>query len=389
MSLTTPGFDADALRDREFPWAARGEHVYLNNASTGPLPVRTVRALAEFSGRRAEPWRISHEEQFGVLARTRELVAKLIGSSSAEIAVMVNTSYGINLAARALPFEAGDVVLTFDREFPANVYPWMALAEARGVNLVRLPCTPDGLPDEAALLRSLDEMPRLRAVSVSWVQFATGYRVDLAAIGRACRERGIWFIVDAIQGLGALTLDVRACGIDILACGAQKWLLSPWGTGFVYVRHELVQELEPSVVGWMAVQGSDDFRTLVDYELAWRDDARRFEVITVPFQDFAGMNESLELLLELGPAHVEAYIASLADLIVDWAAARPDVRLVTPAEPRRRAGIISVRPANANAASQRLTTLGVSHSLREGAIRLSPHCYNTPAEIGRAVDMLA
>ena len=389
MSLTTPGFDVEALRAREFPWAARGEHVYLNNASTGPLPARTVRALAEFSGRRAEPWRISHEEQFGVIARTRELVAQLIGSKPAEVAVMVNTSYGLNLAARALPFEAGDVVLTFDREFPANVYPWMALEKSRGVTLVRLPCTPDGLPDEAALLRSLDEVPRLRAVSVSWVQFATGYRVDLAAIGRACRERGIWFIVDAIQGLGALTLDVRACEIDILASGAQKWLLSPWGTGFVYVRDELVQALEPSVVGWLAVQGSDDFGALVDYDLSWRDDARRFEVGTVPFQDFAGMNASLELLVELGPAHVEAYIASLAGIIVDWAAERAGVRLVTPPEPRRRAGIVSVKPSSAASASERLTALGMSHSLREGAIRLSPHCYNTPAEIGRAVDALA
>ena len=388
MNIAAPGFDVDALREREFPWAARGEHVYLNNASTGPLPARSVRALADFAERRAEPWRISHDEQFGILTRTRELASQLIGSSPAEIAVMVNTSYGLNLAARALPFQPGDVVLTFDREFPANVYPWMALEKSRGVRLLRLPCTVEGLPDEAALFRALDEVPRLRAVSVSWVQFATGYRVDLAAIGRACNERGIWFIVDAIQGLGALTLDVRACGIDILACGAQKWLLSPWGSGFVYVRDELVRTLEPSAVGWMAVQGSDDFRTLVDYDLAWRDDARRFEVITVPFQDFAGMNASLELLVELGPGHVEAYIASLAGMIVDWAAERGEVRLVTPAEPRRRAGIVSVRPVNASAASERLTTLGVSHSLREGAIRLSPHCYNTRSEIERALEVL-
>ena len=388
MTATTVGFDVDALREREFPWAARGDHVYLNNASTGPLPARGVRALADFGERRAEPWKISHDEQFGILTRSRELVAQLIGSSAADVAVMVNTSYGLNLAALALPFDKGDVVLTFDREFPANVYPWMALERSRGVQLVRLPCTSEGLPDEASLFRALDETPRVRAVSVSWVQFATGYRVDLAAIGRACNERGIYFIVDAIQGLGALTLDVRACGIDILACGAQKWLLSPWGTGFVYVRKELVQTLEPSVVGWMAVQGSDDFRTLVDYDLTWRDDARRFEVITVPFQDFAAMNASLELLVELGPGRVEAYIATLADTIVNWASERGDVRLVTPAEARRRAGIVSVKPVNADMASQRLTTLGVSHSLREGAIRLSPHCYNTRSEIERALEVL-
>ena len=388
MSETGAGFDVASLREREYPWAVRGEHVYLNNASTGPLPARSVRALAAFNEARARPWTISQEEQFCVLTRTRELAARLIGASPSEIAVMVNTSYGLNLAARALPLEPGDVVLTFDREFPANVYPWMALERSRGVRLQRLPCTAAGLPDERALLQAIDEVPRVRVVSVSWVQFATGYRVDLAAIGRACRERGIYFVVDAIQGLGALTLDAAACSIDILACGAQKWLLSPWGTGFVYVRDELVRSLEPSAVGWMAVRGSDDFRTLVDYDFTWRDDARRFEVITLPFQDFTGMNASLEMLVELGPVHIEAYIAGLADVIVRWAEGRPGVRLVTPEDPARRAGIVSVKPKNATAASERLVGLGISHSLREGAIRLSPHCYNTLAEVERALEAL-
>lgn len=381
-------YDVERLRAEEFPWSTRGERTYLNNASTGPLPARTVAAVTEFTALRAEPWRISEELQFGTLVRTRELVARLIGSAPSEIAVMVNTSYGLNLAARALPFEAGDVVLTFDREFPANVYPWMALEEDGGVLLRRIPCTEDGLPDEAALLRGLDEIPRVRAVSVSWVQFASGYRVDLERIGRACRERDIFLVVDAIQGLGAEPLDVRACSIDILACGAQKWLLSPWGTGFVYVRDELVHTLQPNAVGWMAVQGSDDFRTLVDYDLTWRTDARRFEVITLPFQEFAGMNASLELLLELGAERVTRHIRGLADLIVGWAGSRPGVRLVTPAEGARRAGIVAVAPSNPAAASERLTSAGISHSLREGAIRLSPHCYNTQAEVERALAVL-
>ena len=385
---TYQGYDVEALRAREFPWAARGDHTYLNNASTGPLPARSVAAVASFTALRAEPWRISQEMQFDTLVRTRELTARLTGSAPSEIAVMVNTSYGLNLAARALPFEAGDVVLTFDREFPANIYPWMALERPRGVTLHRLPCSGDGLPDDEALLRALDEVPRVKAVSISWVQFASGYRSDLARIGRACRERGIYFIVDAIQGLGAARIDVRDCAIDILACGAQKWLLSPWGTGFVYVRGELVRALEPNAVGWMSVEGSDDFRTLIDYDMTWRDDARRFEVITLPFQEFAGMNASLELLFELGPDRVAAHIAGLADLIVDWAGRRRDVGLVTPADPTRRAGIVAVVPTDPAGASQRLTSFGISHSLREGAIRLSPHCYNTAAEVERALAVL-
>jgi selenocysteine lyase/cysteine desulfurase len=225
-------------------------------------------------------------------------------------------------------------------------------------------------------------------VSVSWVGFATGYAVDLEAIGRACRASGAYFVVDAIQGLGPLTLDVRACHIDVLACGAQKWLLSPWGTGFVYVRRELISELEPHDVSWMAVKGSDDFRRLVDYDLTWRDDARRFEFITLPFQDFAGMNASLELIHETGPAAIADHVASLIDIVVRWAASQRDVELLTPAVPKHRAGIASLRMPNAGQVSSALKAAGVSHSLREGAIRLSPHFYNTRDEVRRALAVI-
>ncbi|MDQ3949916.1 MAG: aminotransferase class V-fold PLP-dependent enzyme, partial [Gemmatimonadota bacterium] len=226
-------FDVEALRAREFPWAARGEAIYLNNAGTGPLPQRTLDAQATFNVARAEPFRMTEEMQFGTLARSRDLAARLIGATPETIALAVNTGFGINLAAFALPLRAGDVILAPDLEFPANVYPWMALAERRGVIYRRLPAH-DGLLDEEALLRALDDTA-VKAVAISWVGFATGYRVDLEAIGRACRARGAYLIVDAIQGLGPCTLDVRSCHVDILACGAQKWLLSPWGSGFVYV----------------------------------------------------------------------------------------------------------------------------------------------------------
>jgi cysteine desulfurase / selenocysteine lyase len=379
-------YDVENLRRAEFPWAARGEAIYLNNASTGPLPERTLRAIREFDERRGAPHRLSDDVQFATLARSRALIARLIGADDSEIALAVNTSYGINLAAFSLPLGPGDVVLTPDREFPANVYPWMQLARKRGVVYRRIP-TCDGAVDEDALRRELED-PAVRAVSVSWVAFASGYTVDLEAIGRACRARGAYFVVDAIQGLGPLTLDVRATHIDVLACGAQKWLLSPWGSGFVYVRRDLIAELEPSAVSWMAVKGSDDFRRLVDYDLTWRDDARRFEFITLPFQDFAGMNASLDLIHELGPSAIAHHTAALADIIVLWAAGQHNVELVTPSIPKQRAGIVSLRMPNAAAVSARLKEAGVSHSLREGAIRLSPYFYNTREEIRRTLQLI-
>lgn len=379
-------YDLEALRREEFPWAAAGETIFLNHASTGPLPARSVRALEEWAHLRANPHRIAHDLQFGTLARGRELAARLIGADASEIALATNTTYGINLAAFSLPLAAGDVVLTPNFEFPANVYPWMALAERRGIEYRRLDCH-EGVLDPERLARELEDK-RVRAVSVSWVQFASGARVNLTTLGTLCKERGVYFVVDAIQGVGPLTLDVRETPIDILACGAQKWLLSPWGSGFLYVRKSLIEQLEPHDVSWLAVRGADDFSRLTDYELAWRADARRFEFITLPFQDFAGMNASLELFFEIGLDDVSAHTLELADHIVRWTQARDDVDLVTPSAPHRRGGVVAVRPRDARAASERLTKANVAHSLREGSIRLSPHFYNTVDEVQAALDII-
>lgn len=375
-----------ALRAREFPWAVRGDQIFLNHASTGPLPQRAVDALQEATALRAEPWRFTQELQFGTLAKARAACARLIGADQRDVALMVNTSYGLNLAARALPFDAGDVVITSDREYPSNIYPWMELEASRGITLTRIPC--DGvLPDEEAIMAALDG-PRVRAVVLSWVSFATGYRIDVARIGRACRERGIWFILDAIQGVGAAPLEVRAVDVDVVACGAQKWLLSPWGTGFVWLRPDLVQSLRPVDVSWMATRNSDDFTRLTDYDFTYRDDARRFEMITLPYQDFIGLNASLDLFLEVGLDEVYAQIERLTTRIVRWASGTPGVRLVTPPGREQRAGIVAVAPPDPAAASERLTSAGVTHSLREAAIRLSPHFYNTDEEIDRALALL-
>jgi cysteine desulfurase/selenocysteine lyase len=376
--------DVARLRREEFPWADAGESVYLNAASTGPLPERCVRAEGEFTRKRAAPHRLSHEEQFGVLSDSRERIARLIGADIGEIALATNTSSGLNLAAWAFPLGAGDAVVIPDLEFPANVYPWMAAAEARGFDLHRVPAR-DGLLDEQALIAALD-LPGVRVLAVSWVGFASGFVADLDKLGAACRARNVRFVVDAIQGLGALTLDVSRTEIDLLACGAQKFLLSPWGTGFTYVRRSLVRELRPQPVSWMGVAGSDDFSRLLAYDLTWRDDARRFEQITLPVQDFAGMAASLALLHELGPAAVASHVSARVDELLDGAASL-GVPLVTPRA--RHAGIASVRPRDAVAASARLNAAKVAHSVREGTIRLAPHCYTTREEIAVALDALA
>ncbi|MBW8770958.1 MAG: aminotransferase class V-fold PLP-dependent enzyme, partial [Gemmatimonadetes bacterium] len=332
-------YDLDRLRREEFPWAAAGEAIYLNAASTGPLPERTLRAQEAYSRKRAAPHRLSHEEQFAVLDDARARITSLIGAEPGSVALSVNTGAGINLAAWGLPLGRGDVVVIPDLEFPANVYPWMAASRERGFTLHVVPAR-DGLLDEAALLAAIHETSA-RVLALSWVGFATGFVADLDRIGAACRARGVWLVVDGMQGVGALHVDVQRFQIDLLACGGQKWLLSPWGSGFTYVRPSILEAIVPQPVSWMGVRGSDDFAALVDYDLTWRDGARRFEQITVPFQDFAGMAASLGLLQELGMDAIAAHIADRVEQLAAGAA-RAAVEVVTPAS--RRAGIVTLRP---------------------------------------------
>ena len=300
---------------------------------------------------------------------------------------MTNTSHGVNLAARSLPYGKGDVILSTHGEFPANVYPWIAAARERGAEFRLLPLAGD-LPDEAALMRAIETDPRVKVVALSWVSFWSGHRYDLHAIGAACRARGIYFFVDAIQGLGPLTLDVVASNVDVLACGAQKWLVSPWGVGFAYVREELIAQLEPREVGWWAQKSSGDYAKFLDYDATWAGDARRFEVITLDFVGFNAMAESIGLLLELGTAEIEAHVRSLADRAVAFVDSVKGVEFVTPRESSQRAGVLAFRTKDVAASSGRLSAAKVTHSVRTGCIRLAPHFYNTIEELDRALELL-
>ena len=373
----------DVLRATEFPWTS--DTVYLNNASIGPLPERTRLALDRFNLRRSAPHLLPDREMFAMLADTRLKIARLIGASPDEIALAPNTTFGISMAARALPLERGDIVLVSDKEFPANVYPWMRLRD-RGATMELVPTTTEGWPDEARLLERLRD-PRVRVLAVSLVQFSSGYLVDLERLSAATRETGAYLVVDAIQGVGQLPLDVSRVQVDVLACGGQKWLLSPWGSGFVYVRRELIARLDPAVTGWLAFEGTDDLSRLTSYDDTLRADARRFELMTLPYQDFAGLNSSLDLLLELGIERIRDHIRALHQPVLAWAE-RSGARIASP-RGASASGILCVSPPEVKEVHRRLKRSRIICSLREGAIRLSPHCYNTVAEMERVARALA
>jgi selenocysteine lyase/cysteine desulfurase len=374
--------DLAEVRSTEFPWTEGT--VYLNNASIGPLPERTRRVLEEFNARRAAPYKLPDRDLFATLASSRRLAARLIGASADEIGLTINTGFGIGIAARGIPLEPGDTVLVSDKEFPANVYPWLLLSDS-GVRTELVPTTAEGWPDEARLLERLQD-PRVRVLAVSLVQFSNGYQVDLDLLSRATRATGTWLVVDAIQGVGQIPVDVSRTQVDVLSCGGQKWLLSPWGSGFVYVRRELIASLSPSITGWLAFEGTDDLSQLTRYEETLRSDGRRFELMTLPYQDFAGFNSSVGLLLDVGIERIRDHLAHLHRPILDWAD-RTGTRVASPRD-RHGSGILCIVPDGVADAHRRLKAARIITSLREGAIRLSPHLYNTVGDMERVVESL-
>jgi selenocysteine lyase/cysteine desulfurase len=371
------------LRAAEFPWAEGV--VYLNHASTGPIPARTQRAIDQVEHRRREPFRLSDTHHVEVMSAARTAVARLIGAEPGEIALTPNTSYGINMAAQTLPLRPGDEVLVPDGEFPANVYPWLLLRQ-RGITVELIPRTAAGWPDEGRLLERLAG-PRVRAVAVSWVQFSNGYRVDLDRLAAACRERDVWLVLDAIQGIGQLPLDVRATQVDLIACGGQKWLLSPWGSGFLYVRRDRIEQLVPKFAGWLAFRGGEDLSRLTDYDATFLPDARRFELVTLPYQDLAGLTASVGLITEAGPERIAAHLRVLrAPLLA--AAARGTLEITSPVNEPYDSAIWRVRTRDVAGDYRRLRTANVACSVREGALRLAPHFYNTVEEVERVMSLL-
>lgn len=379
MSDSTFSRPFAAARAAEYNFGA--DRVFLNAAGYGPLPER-ARAAVELFDRRRNQGELQPDDFAPSLGPVRSAIARLIGATPEEIALTPNTNVGINIAA-ALLLQRGvrdgrTTIVVSDAEFPANVYPWMAL-ERYGFRVRRIPLTSESTPDEERLREEV-RRPDVAALAVSFVQFSTGYRVDLDALGSLCREHGVFLAVDAIQGIGVVPLDLGAIHVDVLSSGGQKWLCSPYATGFAYVRASLIREGEALLPGWLSFAGSFDFTSLVDYRYQLLDDARRFEVGTHAYQGFAGMLRSLELLLELGVPAVWTHVRELQDQIIEHCRQRK-IQVTSDFSGARRSGIICIRPHEADKVFAHLVNRGITCALREGSIRISPHFYNAPEDI--------
>jgi selenocysteine lyase/cysteine desulfurase len=380
--------DVEALR-AAFPVT---EHcAYLNHAATAPLSRPVHAAMSEFiSDRRVMLGRAQRYEN--ISDDLRAVLAWLINAAPEEIGFVQNTAYGLNIIANALPLRPGDNVIFCDMEFPANVYPWMNL-QPQGIEARCISNDGGGLTVEA-----LDQHadPRTRVVAASSVEFLTGFKNDLAALGAWCREHGAYFVVDGIQSLGAAPLDVRACQIDFLACGGPKWLMGPLGQGFIYCRDELLEELAPPFAGSMSMVGWEDWR---DYNFTFLPGTRRFELGTENLVGQVGLLAAVRFLMKAGIPAIERWTLHLTDLLIEDLQQR-GYAIASNLVPQHRSAIVSFSvpddateggagtDTGAETAFQKLADARVVVSKREQYIRVSPHCYNTEEEIARVSQVL-
>jgi selenocysteine lyase/cysteine desulfurase len=353
---------------------------YLNHAATAPLPDPVRGAMCEFIADRGV-WFERKQRYERLSDDLRAVLARLINAVPEEIALVQNTSTGLNIIANALPLEPGDNVIFCDMEFPSNVYPWMNL-QRRGIKARCTPHDGGGLTVEA-LEAHADA--RTRVVTVSSVEFLTGFKSDLQALGAWCRERGAYFVVDGIQSLGVSPLDVRACQIDFLSCGGPKWLMGPKGQGFLYCRRELLDQLVPPFAGCLSVVGWEDWR---DYNLTFLPDASRFELGTRNGVGQVGLLAAVRFLMEIGIPAIERWTLHLTDLLIEDLRRR-GCDIASNLDPKRRSAIVSFSvPGDAEETFQRLADAKIVVSKREQYIRVSPHCYNTEEEIARVGEVL-
>jgi len=364
------------VQDTRALFPATGRYAYLNSAAVAPLSTRARNAMQRLLRDHCEHGAAHYEAWFAAYESCRSAAARLIGASPDEIALVANTSAGISTVAAGLRAGPGDNVVIPEREFPANVYPWMALP---GVEVRRVPKRGGRLLAED-VARHVDA--RTRAVSVSFVDWLTGHRADLKAIGAAAHAHGALFFVDAIQGLGALPLDVGACGIDALAADGHKWICGPEGAGILYVRREVRERIAPTRPSWLSVRHPTRF---LQYDLAPAPNARRYEDGTLNTCGIYGLRAALDLVLELGVDAIAARVLALSALVREGARSRGLV-LACDAEGDEASGITSFALEDAPVFATALERRKVIVAAREGHLRVATHHFNDEEDVARLLE---
>jgi selenocysteine lyase/cysteine desulfurase len=360
----------------QFP--VRENLVYLNHAAVAPLPLCCADALKHLADDGLHYGSLHYDEWLGVYHGLRVATARLINAQPGEIALVKNTSEGIATLALGLDWRPGDRMVGFLEEFPANQYPWKRL-EAKGIEVTWISVY-DSLEKIDAACRGA------RLLAISFVQFLSGYRAPIKEIGEICQRNHCIYFVDAIQGLGAFPLDVRACHIDALAADGHKWLLGPEGCAILYINQELQDRVEPVEFGWTNVAGYNDYGSR---DMKLRPDAGRYECGTLNTIGCFGLKASMEFLLEVGTGEIAPVVQNLGDRIAAGVQSK-GYELFGERTPQNGAGIVTFRKAGLEATEtvRHLRRQKIVTAARAGWVRTSPHFYISPEEIDRLIAAL-
>jgi len=362
--------DMESVRE-QFP--VTKNKVFLNHAAESPLPKPVADALHKY----VEEFSNFGESSIELEDRGKSLFAKLINAKPEELAIVENTSMGLNIAANLLRYSPGSKIVTTDMEYPSVVYPWLRKSLPVKVHYVKNVNGKILLED---VEKAVDD--NTVAVVISHVEYFNGFRNDLGAISEIAHEHGAYVIVDAIQSAGAVKIDVKKDDVDFLTCACYKWLLGPPGAGYLYVKRELVEKFEPPLVGWLSVK-PEVFET-IDFWDIWSlklsETASRFEVGTPSFISIAGIIQALKMFLDFGMENVERRILKLTDYLIETVKDL-GLKLQTPEEKQYRSGIVNFKISNPKELAEKLNGKNIVVSARSHGIRVSPHFYNVEEEI--------
>jgi len=365
-----------SLYREQFP--VTKELIYLNHAAVAPLCRPAAEAMKQLADDACHFGSFHYDKWMQSYEGLRRATAKLINSSPGEIAIVKNTSEGIATVALGLAWKSGDRVVAFKEEFPANYYPWLRLQQ-RGVQLTWLSIY-DPLEKIAAAV------PGARLLAISHVNYLSGHRVDLDAIGKLCHQHGCFFFVDAIQGMGALPIDVEASHIDALAADGHKWMLGPEGNGVLYVRRQWLDAIEPVEFGWTNPANYNDYSSR---DMTLRSDAGRYECGTLNTIGCYGQRAALEFLLAVGIDKIGPAVLALADRLEAGVRAK-GYEMMIERTPQTGSGIVCFRHPSIDyrMVVSELKRHRITAAMRQGWVRMSPHFYIDPAEIDEAVRLL-
>ncbi len=382
VSSETGSFNPEIYRSH-FPHINDGG-IYLNHAALSPLPLAVTEAVTA-SLKRRQQGAIDHfETEFPIIENTRYLLSQLIGADGGhQLAFTPNTSFAISIIAQGIDWEPGDEVLLYEREFPSNVYPWLQL-KPKGVEVAYLSDDRGkiSVPHVKSALKR-----NTKVLSISAVQFLSGYRADLAEISSLCKANGTKLVVDAIQALGHSPVNVSKLGIDALCCGGHKWLMSPQGIGFMYMSDEFRDQISITAKGWLSVENVWD---LFDTNQSLHPNMNRFEPGTYNIPAITGMHEALTIILEAGVENIRRHVLELTDFIISELI-RAGLMLYGTHEDENRSAIVSfILPPHINSEDlvRQLGNKKVYVSARSGLLRISPYFYTTRKETERAVTII-